>query len=81
MSNDVAYLSLCRGDACSQDMRQSLVKKHANGYNDNVVIRELQQQHKHPHPDAVRKIIIDKLILDTLEPSEEPEIVGQYPKD
>ena len=54
--NGIAHISLCRGNACSQDMLQLIVQNHANGNNDNDIIRELQQQHKCPHPETMRRI-------------------------
>jgi len=55
-TNNIPHPSLCRGNAFSQDMRQLVVQNELNGNNDNILIRQLQQQHKYPHPDTVRRI-------------------------
>ena len=55
-SNDVPHPSLHRGNACSKDMQKLVIQNEINVNNNNIVIRELQQQHNHPYPDAERRM-------------------------
>ena len=67
------------GSACSQDMRKFRVQNEIND-NNNIIIRKLQQQYKHPHSDPVRRMIYRQANFGHSKHLGEPAIVGQHAK-
>ena len=49
-TDNTPHPSYCRGNVCSQDARELVVQNRLNQNDNDVLLRQLQQQRKYPHP-------------------------------